>query len=87
MLDSRLDLLDVCQIFSEAMEDDSPFELEVVADFRRRRLIIRGSVRWYQVSEPQGDIRHFQAGLHLKEYESRTVAGNIVEFITGIAMD
>jgi len=79
LIDSRLDLLDVCQIFPEAMEDDSAFELELVlTDSRERRLLIRGVVRWYRLSEPQGNIRHFRAGLYLKDAESRSIAKSII---------
>lgn len=80
MIQSRFDLLDVLEIFPEEMDDDSPFELEVVMpDFKGKRLLIRGSVRWYRLSEPDGDIRHFQAGLYLKDDESRAVARSIAE--------
>jgi hypothetical protein len=82
MIHSRMDLLDVCQIFYEAMEEDSPFELEVVvADFRGKRLLLRGSVRWYQLTDPDGGIRRFQAGLYLKDSESRSCARGIVKSI------
>ena len=83
MIRSRLDLLDACQIFPEATEEDSPFELEVVVpDFRGKRLLITGAVRWYQMSEPEGSIRHFQAGLHLKDAESRAATRSIIESIS-----
>jgi len=86
-IDSRLDLLDVCQIFPEAIEDDSVFELEVeVTDFRKRKARIRGTVRWYRLSEPENNIRHFQAGLYLKDAESRAIARSIVESIAATAM-
>lgn len=80
LIDSRLDLLDVCQIFPEAMEDDSDFELEIMlTDSRERRLLIRGMVRWYQLSDPEESVRHFRAGLHLKDAESQAFARTIVE--------
>lgn len=82
LIDSSMDSLDLCQIFSEAIEDGSPFELEVVVtDSRERRSLIRGSVKWYRLSEPDGHIRHFQAGLYLKDDESRAVTRSIVESI------
>ncbi len=81
-LDSRLDLIDVCQLFPEALEDNSPFELEVLlTDSKDRQFVIRGSVRWYRIGEPEGDVRAFQAGLHLKDSESRAVARSIVKSI------
>ena len=83
LIDSRLDLLDVCQIFPEAIEDDSAFELEVMfTDSKDRRLLFRGAVRWYCLSEPERNIRHFRAGLYLKDPESRAIARNIIESIT-----
>jgi hypothetical protein len=73
-IEAEMDRLDVCQIFPEEMEDDSPFELEVVfRDSRGKRLLIRGSVRWYELSEQENDIRHFKAGLYLKDTESRAM--------------
>lgn len=86
LIDSRLDLLDVCQIFPEAMEDDSAFELEVVlTDSRERRVLVKGAVRWYRVGGPEKKIRQFQAGLYLKDAESRAVARSIVESIIATA--
>jgi hypothetical protein len=71
-IDAGMDLLDVCQIFAEEIEDDLPFELEVVFwDSRGTRLLVSGSVRWYAVSERENDIRHFKAGLYLRDAESR----------------
>ena len=73
-IDTQMDLQDLCQIFAEAIEEGSPFELEVVfRDSRGRRLLIRGSVKWYQVSEAENDIRDFKAGLYLKDTESRAL--------------
>lgn len=87
LIDSRMDLLDVCQIFPEAMKEDSAFELEVIlTDLRGRRELIRGAVKWYRLSKPESDVRHFQAGLHLKDTESRAVAKGMVESITKLAM-
>jgi hypothetical protein len=87
MIDSRLDLLDVCQIFSEAMEEDSPFELEVtLTDSRERKVLIRGAVKWYRLSEPDRGIRHFQAGLYLKDDESIDVTKGVVESVTKTPM-
>ena len=71
---SRMDLLDVCQIFTEAIEGDSIFALEVsFMDSKGEKALLKGEVRWYQVSESEGDIRQFQAGLHLKDVESQAV--------------
>jgi hypothetical protein len=79
---SRLDLLDVCQIFPEALDNKSAFELEVVlTDSKERRVLISGRVRWYRLSKPEGDIRQFSAGLFLRKAESRIIARNIVESI------
>jgi hypothetical protein len=86
-IDSQMDLLDVFQVFPEEMEDESPFELELVLwDSRGTRLLIRGSVRWCQVSEPDNGMRHFEAGLYLKDDQSRTAARDILESITGVAL-
>jgi hypothetical protein len=83
LIDSQMDLLDVCQIFSEAMDDDSAFELEVeLTDAKNRSVRVKGEVRWYRVSEPLTADRHFLAGLHLKDAESQAVARSIVEWIT-----
>lgn len=80
-IDSQMDLLDLCQIFSEAMEDHAPFELEVfLVDPRERRTLIKGAVMWYRLDELKGDIRHFQAGLYLRDAESRAIAKNIIEY-------
>ena len=77
---SHLDLLDLCQIFPEALENDSAFELELfLTGPRETRELIRGAVRWYSVSELDGDTRHFRAGLHLKDVESLTIARRFVE--------
>jgi hypothetical protein len=87
LIDSRMDLLDVCQIFPEAMEDHSAFELEVaLTDLRGRRELIRGAVRWYRLSKPKNDVRHFQAGLYLKDTESRAVAKGMVQSIAKLAL-
>ncbi len=82
-IDSHMDLCDVCQIFSEAMDDDSAFELEVeLIDAKKRSTRVRGEVKWYRVSEPDKPDRHFQAGLRLRDAESQAVAMDIVESIT-----
>ncbi len=82
-IDSQLDLVDVCQIFPEDLEEGSPFELEVVfIDSREKRFVIRGTVRWYRVSKSEKNTRYLQAGLYLKDAESRAVARSIVKSIT-----
>ena len=56
VIESSLDLRDVCQIFSEEVEDDCHFELELIlTSFKGKRFLIRGSVDWYQLSEPHGE--------------------------------
>jgi hypothetical protein len=78
-IDSQMDLLDVFQVFPEEMEEESPFELELVlSGFREERLLVRGSVRWYRLSEPNGSMRHFRAGLYLKDADSRAIAKGII---------
>ncbi len=78
---SRMDLLDLCQIFYEDTEDDSPLELEVfLTDPKDRMELIRGEVRWYRLSEPERDIRHFEAGIYLKDTDSKAVAKGVVEY-------
>lgn len=78
-IDSQMDLLDVCQIFFEELDDDSAFRLEVlVTDRRKKTHYIKGEVRWYRVSEPERNIRHFQAGLYLKDAESQSVTKSVV---------
>jgi len=79
-IDSRMDLLDVCQIFPEEVERGSTFQLEVsITNPMKGTRWMRGAVRWYRVSEPDRDIREFRAGLHLKDSESRAVANGLVE--------
>jgi hypothetical protein len=79
---SRLDVLDLCQIFPEAIEDGSSFELEVtLTDKKDRKQLMRGAVRWFRLSEPERELRHFQAGLYLWDTESRSVARGIVASI------
>ncbi len=76
-----MDLLDLCQIFYEDTEDDSPLELEVfLTDPKDRMELIRGEVRWYRLSEPERDIRHFEAGIYLKDTDSKAVARGVVEY-------
>lgn len=78
-----MDLLDICQKFSEEIEKDSPFELEVVlTDPVNRRQLIKGQVRWYRLGEPETDVRHFRAGLHLKHAESQAITRGIIGRIT-----
>ena len=87
LIDSWMDLLDLCQIFAEAIEDGSPFELEVVlTGSRQKRLLIRASVSWYQLSESKNGIRYFRAGLQLKDDESLPAARSIIKSITGITL-
>ncbi len=82
LIDSRLDLIDVCQIFPEDIEDDSPFELELtLTDSREKTWLIRGSVRWYRVSELARNTSHFQAGLLLKDRQSRAIAKGIIKSV------
>ena len=86
MIDSKLDLLDVCQIFSEATEDQSVFEFEMeVVDTKRRPVRLKGRVRWYKLSEGDGKIRHFRAGIHIRDAESRAVTRGIVKAIMNVA--
>jgi hypothetical protein len=83
LIDSRMDLLDMFQVFPEAMEERSPFELEVVVrEFRGKRLLLRGSVKWYRLGEPEGSVWHLLVGLHLRDAESRIAARGILESIT-----
>jgi hypothetical protein len=83
MIDSRMDLLDLFQIFHEEMEGNSCFELEVVVpDFAGKRLLVRGATRWYRLGEPKGEIRQFQAGLYLKDTESQVIARGILESLS-----
>jgi len=85
---SELDLLDVCQIFPEAIEDGATFELEVqLTDDRERRLLIRGGVKWYRVGEPEKNVRHFQAGLYLRDGESRAIANTILDALASAGGD
>jgi len=78
-IDSRMDLLDLCQIFSEAMEEDSPFELELfLSDPKKGRELIKGAVRWHRLSESERDIWHFQAGLYLKDAADQVTARGII---------
>jgi hypothetical protein len=83
LIGARMDMLDICQVFPEALDDDSPFELEVVlTDFRGRRERIMGTVKWYLISEAKGDIHHFQAGLYLRDAGSRAIARSLVDHTT-----
>jgi hypothetical protein len=80
MIDSRLDVLDVCHIFAEELEEDSPFELELsLSDSRGRRTLLRGTVKWYQVSEPDSQgLRLFRAGLHLRAENISSVTETVL---------
>jgi hypothetical protein len=85
LIDSRLDLIDVCQIFPEDIEDDSPFELELaLTDSREKTWLIRGKVRWYRVSELAQNTRHFQAGIVIKDQQSRAIAKGIIKSVMAI---
>ena len=87
-IESQMDLQDVCQVFSEALEEGSPFELEVTfRDVRGIRALVRGSVRWYRLSEPEGEIRYFQAGLLLRDDESINIAKDIIQSLTRTVTD
>ena len=88
LIESQMDLQDVCQVFSEAIEEGSPFELEVTfRDVRGARALIRGLVKWYRLSEPEGEIRHFQAGLLLRDDESINIAKDIIQSLTRTVTD
>jgi hypothetical protein len=79
-IESHMDLEDVCQIFPEAIEEDSPFELEVFLwDSKGKCSLMRGSVRWYEVGEPDSGIRQFKAGLYLRNDKGRSVTESIIE--------
>jgi len=85
-IDSRMALLDMFQIFQEAMKEDSPFELEVfLVDSVERKYPIKGEVRWHRLSEPEKDLLgwRFQAGLYLKDRASRSVVKNIIVSMHG----
>jgi hypothetical protein len=82
-IESEMDMLDVCQIFHEAIEDDSVFGLElVVSDSEHGKTPVRGEVRWYRVGDPQNDVRDFRAGLHLKDAKSRSAVRTMIESIS-----
>jgi hypothetical protein len=85
-IESGMDLLDVCQIFPEAIGDDSVFGLELeFSDSQYGRIPTRGEVRWYRVGELRGNLRDFQAGLRLMDIDSRLVARRMVETISRTA--
>ena len=85
-IDCQMDLLDVCQIFPEALDGDSVFGLELVfTDSTRSEKRIRGEVIWYHVGELEKDLRPFQAGLHLKDAESLAVLGTLVQSMSQAA--
>jgi len=82
-IESEMDMLDVCQIFHEAIEDDSVFGLElVVSDSEHGKTPVKGEVRWYRVGDPQNDLRGFRAGLHLKDANSRAAVRTMIESIS-----
>jgi hypothetical protein len=71
-IDARMDLLDVCQIFPEELVEGAAFVLDVFfVDSRGRRVIIKAEVRWYKVGHPGNGIRAFEAGLYLRDGESK----------------
>jgi hypothetical protein len=81
-----MDLLDLCQIFSEAMEEDSPFELELfLSDPKRGRELIKGAVRWHRLSESEGNTWQFQAGLYLKDAEGQATARGIIRSLPSMS--
>jgi hypothetical protein len=83
---ARMDLLDLCQIFSEAMEEDSPFELELfLSDPKRGRELIKGAVRWHRLSESEGNTWQFQAGLYLKDAEGQATARGIIRSLPSMS--
>jgi hypothetical protein len=87
-IDSRLDLLDLIQIFPEARDDDATFELEATLPTAKEdRTVIRGTVIWYRLSEPEKKVRQFRMGLHLKDADSRALIESIVESIRAAASD
>jgi hypothetical protein len=82
-IESELDMLDMCQIFPESIEDGSVFGLELVfIDSERRKTLIKGEVSWHRMSQPQNDLWHFQAGLQPKDTKSRAVARRMFESIS-----
>jgi hypothetical protein len=87
-IDSRLDLLDLIQIFPEARDDDATFELEAtLPTAKEERTLIRGTVIWYRLSEPEKKVRQFRMGLYLKDADSRALIGSILESIRAAASD
>ncbi len=84
---ARMDLFDVSQIFSESFEDRASVELGVflTAPCGRPELV-RGSVRWYRVSHLEGDVRKLQAGLYLRDVQSRAIANRIIDRIKAMPM-
>jgi hypothetical protein len=79
-IDAEMNLLDLCQIFPETIDEGSPFALELLmTDPEKGKVIIRGEVSWYRVDQPESDRLHFQAGLHLENQESRTFARRLSE--------
>ena len=81
-------LLDLIQIFPEARDDDATFELEAtLPTAKEERTVIRGTVIWYRLSEPEKKVRQFRMGLHLKDADSRALIESIVESIRAAASD
>lgn len=82
IIESRLNLLNVCQIFPEQMEDDCPFELEVVlTNFKGGMIAYQGVGGLVSIEPTTRGIRHFQAGFRLKDDENRTAARPTLESI------
>jgi hypothetical protein len=78
MIDARMDLLDICQIFPEDTEEGAAFVLDVFfADSRGEKSVIKAEVRWYELGEPADQIREFRAGLYLRDAESRATLRNM----------
>jgi hypothetical protein len=77
-IDARMDLLDICQIFPEDPEEGAAFVLDVFfVDFKGNESVIKAEVRWYELGEPEDQIRQFRAGLYLRDPESRGAVRNM----------
>lgn len=82
VIESSLDLRDVCQIFSEEVEDDCHFELELIlTNFKGGTIAYQGVGGLVSIERTTRGIRHFQAGFRLKDDENRTAARPILESI------
>jgi hypothetical protein len=78
-IDSQLDLGDVFQIFPEAIEKESPFEMELeIMGSTKKNTRIKGAVRWYRLEERSGHLFYFEAGIYLTDSDSQKIAQNIV---------